>query len=89
MIKILFIMSIVTLLLGVLLFFVSQINSFVIALILSTGFMVFFIFILHLLNIESFSKKYPTIYSFIFIAILGIFGGLLPNILEKIITNWR
>jgi len=87
MIKILFIMSIVTLLLGVLLFFVSQINSFIIALILSIGFMVFFIFILHLLNIESFSKKYPIIYSFIFIAILGIFGGLLPNILEKIITN--
>ena len=89
MIKILFIISIVTLLLGVLLFFVREIDSFIITWILSTSFMTFFMSILHLLDIESFSKKYPTLYSFIFIAILGIFGGLLPNILEKIITNWR
>ena len=88
MIKILFIMSIVTLLLGVLLLFVREVDSFIIAFILSTSFMAFFISILHLLDIESFSKKYPTLYSFAFIAILGIYIAL-GNILEKIITNWR
>jgi len=88
MIKILFIMSIVTLLLGVLLLFVREVDSFIIAFILSTSFMAFFMSILHLLDIESFSKKYPTLYSFVFIAILGIYIAL-GNILEKIITNWR
>jgi len=44
---------------------------------------------LHLLDIESFSKKYPTLYSFIFIAIIILFAILIPDILEKIITNWR
>jgi len=89
MIKILFIISIVTLLLGVLLFFVREIDSFIITWILSTSFMTFFMSILHLLDIESFSKKYPTLYSFVYIAIIILFAILIPDILEKIITNWR
>lgn len=89
MIKISFFISIITLLLGVLLIFIDKIDSFIIAFILSISCMTFFIFILHLLNIDSFSKKYPTVYSFIFIAIIGIFGGIIPNILEKIINSWR
>ena len=88
MVKRLFVISIVTLLVGVLLFFIKEIDSFIVAFILSTSFMAFFISILHLLDIESFSKKYPTLYSFAFIAILGIYIAL-GNILEKIITNWR
>jgi len=78
MIKISFFISIITLLLGVLLLFIDEIDSFLIAFILSISLMTFFIFILHLLNIESFSKKYPRVYSFIFIVIIGIFGGILP-----------
>ena len=89
MAKISFIISIVTLLLGVLLFFVKDIDSFIVAFFLSTSFMTFFISILHLLDIESFSKKYPTLYSFVFIAIIVLFAILIPDILEKIISNWR
>ena len=89
MAKISFIISIITLLLGVLLFFVREIDSFIITWILSTSFMTFFMSILHLLDIESFSKKYPTLYSFVYIAIIILFAILIPDILEKIITNWR
>ena len=88
-VKILFIISIVTLLLGVLLFFIKEIDSFIVAFFLSISFMTFFISILHLLGIESFSKKYPTPYSFVYAIIIVLFAILIPDILEKIIANWR
>jgi len=73
----------------VLLFFVKDIDSSIVAFFLSTSFMTFSISILHLLDIESFSKKYPTLYSFLFIAIIVLFAVLVPDILEKIINNLR
>lgn len=88
MIKISLFISIMTLLLGVSLLFIDTIDSFIIAFFLSTSFVTFCIFILHLLNIDSFSKKHPTAYSFIFLIIIGIFA-VVQNILENIINNWR
>jgi len=86
--KILFFISVITLFLGLLLFFIDKIDSYIVAFFLSTSFVTFCIFILHLLNIDSFSKKHPTAYSFIFLIIIGIFA-VVQNILENIINNWR
>lgn len=77
--QILFILFVLTLLVGVLSFSIA--STTMQTYIFSINIMIFFVWILYLFKIESFAKSHPNIYTILYIFFIVVFAVILPKVL--------